>query len=87
MDFYVAWAPAGMARNNITVDQLTPPPGSGQVQTMDRRGLRRYAGFKMPEFPIRLEFESGYDWHSVSNVQSGGAQFARRDMPTLPPSW
>ena len=24
---------------------------------------------------VRLEFESGYDWHSVSNVQSGNQQF------------
>jgi opacity protein-like surface antigen len=73
--FYIGLGAGWDGQNNITVDQLTPPPGSGQVQTNDGVVFAGTLGFKMPEFPIRLEFESGYDWHSVSNVQSGGAQF------------
>ena len=73
--FYVGLGAGWDNQNNIRVDQLTPPPGSGEVQTNDGAVFAGTLGFKLPYWPIRLEFESGYDWHSVSNVQSGNAQF------------
>lgn len=73
--FYVGLGAGWDGQNNVRVDQLTPPPGSGEVQTNDGVIIAGTLGFKLPEFPIRLEFESGYDWHSVSNVQSGNTQF------------
>lgn len=63
-------------QNNIGVIQLTPPLGTGQVQTNDGVIFAGTLGYKLPYFPIRLEFESGYDWHSVNNFTTGGASYA-----------
>ncbi|HEY2444586.1 MAG TPA: porin family protein [Rhizomicrobium sp.] len=74
--FYVGLGAGWDNQSNIRVDQLTPPPGSGEVSTKDGVIIAGTLGFKLPEWPIRLEFESGYDWHSVSTVQSGNQTFA-----------
>jgi len=43
-------------------------------------------GFRCPNFRSGSNSSPGYDWHSVSNVQSGGAQFGATGHATLPPS-
>jgi opacity protein-like surface antigen len=63
-------------QNNIRVDQLSPPPASGVVSTNDGAIFAGTLGYKLLEFPIRLEFESGYNWHSISQFQSGGVDYA-----------
>lgn len=64
------------SQNNITLDQLAPPPATGQISTNDGAVIAGTLGFKLPEFPLRLEFESGYDWHSVSSFQTGGITYS-----------
>lgn len=59
-------------QNNMRVDQFAPPPGTGTVTTNDGVIFAGSLGFKLPAFPIRLEFESGYDWHKVNQFTSGG---------------
>jgi opacity protein-like surface antigen len=56
-------------QNNATVDQLAPPFQSGTVVTNDGLLIAGTLGYKLPEIPLRLEFESGYDWHSVNSFQ------------------
>lgn len=62
-------------QNNIRVDQLAPPPATDEVSTNDGVIFAGTLGYKLPEIPIRLEFESGYNWHSVSQFQSGGLDY------------
>jgi len=68
---YIGLGAGWDGQNNVTVDQLAPPPASGQVTTNNGLIIAGSLGYKMPEFPVRLEFESGYDWHSVQSLQSG----------------
>jgi len=63
-------------QNNVDVDQLSPPVGTGQLTTNDGIIIAGSLGYKFPEFPLRLEFESGYDWHKISDFQTGGASFS-----------
>jgi opacity protein-like surface antigen len=63
-------------QNDITVTQLAPPIATGQVSTNDGVLIAGSLGYKFPEIPIRIEFESGYDWHSVTQFQSGGTTVA-----------
>jgi opacity protein-like surface antigen len=62
-------------QNNIGVVQFAPPLATGQVSTNDGVTFAGTIGYKLPEFPIRLEFESGYDWHSVNNFTTGGTTY------------
>lgn len=64
--FYVGLGAGWDGQNNISLDELRPPFASGQISTNDGAIIAGTLGFKFPVIPIRLEFESGYDWHSVS---------------------
>jgi opacity protein-like surface antigen len=74
--FYVGLGAGWDNQNNIKLDQdlLTPasPPASGTVTTNDGALIAGTLGYKLPMMPIRLEFESGYDWHSNSQFQTNG---------------
>jgi opacity protein-like surface antigen len=59
-------------QNDMRVDQLAPPPGTGTVTSNAGVVFAGTLGFKLPAFPIRLEFESGYDFHSINQFTSGG---------------
>ncbi len=54
------------------LNEFVPPPAVGFVQTHDGLILAGSVGYKMPDIPLRLEFESGFDWHSVDGFKSGG---------------
>jgi opacity protein-like surface antigen len=70
--FYVGLGAGWDNQNNIRLDEFTPPPGTGEVSTNDGAIIAGTLGYKLPMMPIRLEFESGYDWHSNSQFQSSG---------------
>jgi opacity protein-like surface antigen len=72
---YVGLGAGWDGQNNVTVDQLLPPPATGQITTNDGLLIAGSIGYKFPEIPIRLEFESGYDWHKISHFETGGASF------------
>lgn len=69
--FYVGLGAGWDNQNNIRVDEYAPPPATGEVSTNDGAIIAGTLGYKLPMFPIRLEFESGYDWHSIQSLQSG----------------
>jgi opacity protein-like surface antigen len=70
--FYVGLGAGWSDQNNIRLDELSPPPATGEVSTNDGAIVAGTLGFKLPMFPVRLEFESGYNFHSVSQFESGG---------------
>src|SRR5580698_1803479 len=75
--FYVGLGAGWDNQNNIKLDQLiltpgTGSPGTGTVSTNDGAIVAGTLGYKLPMMPIRLEFESGYDWHSNSQFQTSG---------------
>src|SRR5438132_14337683 len=72
---YVGLGAGWDGENYIRVDQFSPPPGTGTLTTDDGLIIAGTLGFKLPEIPIRLEFESGYDWHKISTFNTGGASF------------
>jgi len=63
------------SQNNVQVDEFAPPPAVGSVSTNDGVIFAGTLGYKMPGFPVRLEFESGYDFHSAGQLTSGGASY------------
>jgi len=72
--FYVGLGAGWDGQNDISLDELRAPFSGGQISTNDGAIVAGTLGFKFPMFPIRLEFESGYDWHSVSTFTGfGGA--------------
>jgi opacity protein-like surface antigen len=73
---YVGLGAGWDGQTNTNVDQLAPPPATGQLTTDDGLIIAGTLGYKLPEIPIRLEFESGYDWHKISTFETGGASFA-----------
>jgi len=78
--FYVGLGAGWDDQNNIKLDQfpstITSIPGTGEVSTNDGAIIAGTLGFKLPTMPIRLEFESGYDWHSNNEFQTSGATVA-----------
>jgi OmpA-OmpF porin, OOP family len=64
--FYVGLGAGWDGQNDNTLNELRPPLSNGQISTNDGAIVAGTLGFKLPMIPIRLEFESGYDWHSVS---------------------
>ncbi|HEY3778485.1 MAG TPA: outer membrane beta-barrel protein [Rhizomicrobium sp.] len=62
-------------QNDMRVDQFSPPPATGTVTSNDGVIVAGTVGFKLPTFPIRLEFESGYDWHKINQFTSGDTTF------------
>src|SRR5437868_400405 len=73
--FYVGLGAGWDGQNDIRVDQFSPPPATGTLTTDDGLIIAGSLGFKLPEIPIRLEFESGYDWHKISTFNTGGTSF------------
>ena len=73
--FYVGLGAGWDSQNNVTIEQLKPPFQSGQLSSSDGLLIAGTLGYKLPEMPIRLEFETGYDWHSASQFQIQGATF------------
>jgi len=69
--FYVGLGAGWDNQNNIRVDEFAPPPATGETTTNDGAIIAGTLGYKFPMFPIRLEFESGYDWHSIQSFQGG----------------
>jgi opacity protein-like surface antigen len=74
--FYIGLGAGWDGQNNIQVDQFLPPPATGTLTTDDGLIVAGSLGYKLPEIPIRLEFESGYDWHKISTFNTGGTSFA-----------
>src|SRR5579862_2466852 len=74
--FYVGLGAGWAGQNDVTVDQLLPPPASGTLTMDDGVIIAGTLGYKLPMIPIRLEFESGYDWHKISTFNTGGGSFA-----------
>ena len=72
---YIGLGAGWDGQNNVTVDQFLPPPASGQLTTNDGLIIAGTLGYKLPEIPIRLEFESGYDWHKISSFETGGFSY------------
>ncbi len=72
---YVGLGAGWDGQNNITVNEFAPPPAIGSVTTNDGAIIAGTLGFKFPDMPIRLEFESGYDFHSINSLQSGGITY------------
>ena len=72
---YIGLGAGWDGQNDIRVDQFLPPPATGTLTTDDGVIFAGTLGYKLPEFPIRLEFESGYDWHKISTFNTGGASF------------
>jgi len=70
--FYVGLGAGWDGQNNIQLNEFTPPPATGEVSTNDGAIFAGTLGYKLPMMPIRLEFESGYDWHTISQFESGG---------------
>jgi opacity protein-like surface antigen len=76
--FYVGLGAGWDNQNNIKLDQylFTPglggSPATGTLSTNDGAIIAGTLGYKLPMIPIRLEFESGYDWHSNNQFQSAG---------------
>lgn len=70
--FYIGLGSGWDGQNNMLVNEFTPPPALGTVSSNDGAILAGTLGIKTPMIPIRLEFESGYDWHSISQFSSGG---------------
>jgi len=63
-------------QSNVTLQNLNASLPSGEVGNNDGLVIAGTIGFKFPEFPVRVEFESGYDWHSVSNINLGGTAYS-----------
>jgi opacity protein-like surface antigen len=75
--FYVGLGAGFDNQNNVTLTDLGPPPLlNGQVTNDDGLTIAGTLGFKLPEFPLRIEFESSYDWHTVSTINIGGASYS-----------
>jgi opacity protein-like surface antigen len=78
--FYLGLGAGWDNQSNIKLDQypsaITSVPGTGEVSTNDGAIFAGTLGYKMPMMPIRLEFESGYDWHSNNEFQTSGATVA-----------
>jgi len=74
--FYVGLGVGWANQNDINLNQFSRPFGGGQVSTNDGVLVAGSLGYKLPEIPIRLEFESGYDWHSVSSIQFNGVNYS-----------
>ena len=74
--FYVGLGAGWAGQSNINLSQLTPSLGGGQVTTDDGVLVAGSLGYKLPELPIRIEFESGYDFHSVSTIQFNGVSYS-----------
>jgi len=70
---YIGLGAGWDGQNNIRVDQITPPLGTGTLTTDDGLIFAGTLGYKLPEIPIRLEFESGYDWHKISTFNTASA--------------
>jgi opacity protein-like surface antigen len=73
--FYIGLGAGWDGQNDIRVDQFAPPPATGTLTTDDGIIIAGTLGYKLPEIPIRLEFESGYDWHKISTFNTGGLSF------------
>jgi opacity protein-like surface antigen len=73
--FYIGLGAGWDGQNDIRVDQFAPPPATGTLTTDDGIIIAGTLGYKLPEIPIRLEFESGYDWHKISEFNTGGLTF------------
>lgn len=73
--FYVGLGAGWDSQGNIPLSQLVAPLGSGSVSSNDGALIAGSLGYRLPEIPIRIEFESGYDFHSVTSFQSGGTTF------------
>jgi opacity protein-like surface antigen len=73
--YYVGLGAGWDSQNSLTIDQLRPPFASAQLDTNDGLIVAGTVGYKLPVIPIRLEFESGYDWHTASLFHIGGATF------------
>lgn len=73
---YVGLGAGWDSQNNTTIEQLARPFQTGQLTTNDGAIIAGTLGYKLPEIPIRLEFETGYDWHSASSFQIHGATFS-----------
>jgi len=74
--FYVGLGAGWDGQNDVTVNQLTPPPATGTLTPDNGLIIAGTLGYKLPTIPIRLEFESGYTWHKISTFDTGGASFA-----------
>lgn len=73
---YIGLGAGWDGQNDVGVDQFSPPPATGTLTTDDGVIFAGTIGYKLPTIPIRLEFESGYDWHKISTFNTGGASFA-----------
>jgi opacity protein-like surface antigen len=65
--FYVGLGAGWDGQGNISLNELRAPFSDGQISTNDGAIIAGTLGFKFPVIPIRLEFESGYDFHSVNS--------------------
>jgi opacity protein-like surface antigen len=74
--FYVGLGAGWDSQNNVDLSGLRPPFTSGQVVNNDGLIIAGTLGFKLPEFPVRFEFESSYDWHSASSINLGGTTYS-----------
>ncbi|HEX3429763.1 MAG TPA: outer membrane beta-barrel protein [Rhizomicrobium sp.] len=72
---YVGLGAGWDGQSNINVTQFAPPPATGNLTTDDGLIIAGTLGYKLPVIPIRLEFESGYDWHKISTFNTGGASY------------
>lgn len=74
--FYVGLGAGWDSQSNVDLTGLVAPFTNGQVVNNDGLAIAGSLGFKLPEFPLRIEFESSYDWHSVSSINVGGTTFS-----------
>jgi OmpA-OmpF porin, OOP family len=65
--FYVGLGAGWDGQSNISLDELRAPFATGQITTNDGAIIAGTLGYKFPVIPIRLEFETGYDFHSASS--------------------
>jgi len=70
--WYLGLGAGWASQNPVDLQELTAPFDSGQVSTKDGLLIAGALGFKFPGIPARVEFESGYDFHSISSFESGG---------------
>jgi OmpA-OmpF porin, OOP family len=74
--FYVGLGAGWDGQSNVSLDNLHPPLPSGEVINNDGLAIAGTLGFKFPVIPVRIEFESGYDWHTVSSIDFGSMSFS-----------
>ena len=68
--WYFSLAGGWDGQNSIAVDNSAI--GSGRLKTDNGPIVLGAIGYKFPTFPVRLELEAGYDWHSMSNLEFNG---------------